>query len=120
MALMPAARPSKAARPRDKSLLPGNPAKKPFACRERNICYIERCRMSNAGNPNFRGAIPPNEDFSDTGPDLAIRGFKGTPEEIERQWLEKVYKGRGDSQKQLTVRAVFIGGVLGMFMSISN
>jgi uncharacterized oligopeptide transporter (OPT) family protein len=52
--------------------------------------------------------------------DLPIQGFKGTPEEIERQWFEKIYTGRGDTQKQLTLRAVLMGGVLGMFMSISN
>jgi hypothetical protein len=26
-----------------------------------------------------------------------VAGFKGTPEEIERQWYEEVYRGRGDS-----------------------
>ena len=25
-----------------------------------------------------------------------IHGFRGTPEEIERQWYEQVYRGRGD------------------------
>ena len=58
--------------------------------------------------------------MSDADLDLPIQGFKGTPEEIERQWFEKIYTGRGDRQKQLTLRAVLMGGVLGMFMSISN
>jgi putative OPT family oligopeptide transporter len=58
--------------------------------------------------------------ISDADLDLAIRGIKGTPEEIERQWFEKIYTGRGDSQKQLTWRAVVMGGILGMFMAISN
>ena len=57
---------------------------------------------------------------SDADLDLPIQGFKGTPDEIERQWFEKIYTGRGDRQKQLTLRAVLMGGVLGMFMSISN
>jgi uncharacterized oligopeptide transporter (OPT) family protein len=57
---------------------------------------------------------------SDADLDLPIQGFKGTPDEIERQWFEKVYTGRGDRQKQLTWRAVLMGGVLGMFMAISN
>jgi uncharacterized oligopeptide transporter (OPT) family protein len=57
---------------------------------------------------------------SDADLDLPILGFKGTPEEIERQWFEKIYTGRGDRQKQLTLRAVLMGGLLGMFMSISN
>jgi uncharacterized oligopeptide transporter (OPT) family protein len=63
-------------------------------------------------------ALP--EVTSDTDLDLPIQGFKGTPDEIERQWFEKIYTGRGDRQKQLTLRAVLMGGVLGMFMSISN
>ena len=47
---------------------------------------------------------PPNDDF-----ELPIGGFQGTAEEIERQWFEKVYKGRGDSMAQLTWRAVLDG-----------
>src|SRR5512136_2663294 len=57
---------------------------------------------------------------SDADLDLPIQGFKGTPDEIERQWFEKIYTGRGDRQKQLTLRAVLMGGVLGMFMALSN
>lgn len=57
---------------------------------------------------------------SDSDLDLALRGFQGTPDDIERQWFEKIYTGRGDRQRQLTWRAVLMGGVLGMFMSISN
>ena len=38
--------------------------------------------------------------------DLPVEGFRGTPEEIERQWYEQVYRGRGDSMLQLTWRAV--------------
>src|SRR5208283_174664 len=57
---------------------------------------------------------------SDADLDLPIRGLQGTPDEIERQWFEKIYTGRGDSQRQLTWRAVLMGGMLGMFMSISN
>src|SRR5438067_8327022 len=64
--------------------------------------------------------LNPQPTVSDDDLDLPIKGFKGTPEEIERQWFEKIYTGRGDSQKQLTLRAVLMGGVLGMFMSISN
>jgi len=41
-----------------------------------------------------------------------------TPEEKDAHWLKHVYQG--DHQRQLTLRAVLIGGVLGMFMSISN
>jgi len=62
---------------------------------------------------------PPHSP-SEADLDLAIRGFQGTPEQIEQQWFERVYTGRGDSQKQLTIRAVLMGGVLGMLMSMSN
>ena len=41
-----------------------------------------------------------------------------TPEQIDRHWFEHTYQG--DRQRQLTVRAVLMGGVLGMFMSLSN
>jgi putative OPT family oligopeptide transporter len=51
---------------------------------------------------------------------LPIDGFQGTPEEIERQWFEKVYKGRGDSMAQLTWRAVIMGSVLGGVLSLTN
>ena len=49
-----------------------------------------------------------------------MEGFSGTPEEIERQWFEKVYRGRGDSMKQLTWRAVLMGSVLGAVLSLTN
>jgi hypothetical protein len=44
---------------------------------------------------------------------LPVQGFRGTPEEIERQWYEQVYRGRGDSMRQLTWRAVSAGVVAG-------
>jgi uncharacterized oligopeptide transporter (OPT) family protein len=69
---------------------------------------------------NSKGALNPSPAISDADLELPIRGFQGTPEEIERQWFERIYTGRGDRQKQLTLRAVLMGGVLGMFMSISN
>jgi uncharacterized oligopeptide transporter (OPT) family protein len=52
--------------------------------------------------------------------ELPIEGFTGTPEEIERQWFEKVYKGRGDSMPQLTWRAILMGSVLGGVLSLTN
>src|SRR5881394_4298936 len=51
---------------------------------------------------------------------LQVEPFVGTPEEIERQWYEKVYKGRGDSMAQLTWRAVIMGSVLGSILSLTN
>ncbi len=52
--------------------------------------------------------------------ELAVAGFQGTPEEIERQWFEQVYKGRGDSMAQLTWRAVLMGSLLGGVLSLTN
>jgi OPT family oligopeptide transporter len=49
-----------------------------------------------------------------------VAGFKGTPEEIERQWYEEVYRGRGDSIAQFTWRAVLIGSCLGGVLSLTN
>jgi OPT family oligopeptide transporter len=57
----------------------------------------------------------PYEDF-----ELPVAGFTGTPEEIEQQWYEKVYLGRGDTLPQLTVRAVVMGSLLGGILSLTN
>ena len=51
---------------------------------------------------------------------LPVAGFEGEPEEIERQWYEQVYRGRGDSMAQLTWRAVLIGSCLGGVLSLTN
>ena len=49
-----------------------------------------------------------------------MAGFQGSPEEIERQWFEQVYTGRGDSMAQLTWRAVLMGSLLGGILSLTN
>jgi OPT family oligopeptide transporter len=59
---------------------------------------------------------PPPEDHFE----LPTAGFQGTPEEIERHWFEKVYRGRGDSMRQLTWRAVLMGSLLGAVLSLTN
>jgi uncharacterized oligopeptide transporter (OPT) family protein len=51
---------------------------------------------------------------------LPVVGFKGTPEEIEREWYEEVYRGHGDSMAQLTWRAVLMGSCLGGVLSLTN
>ncbi len=51
---------------------------------------------------------------------VPVHGFRGTPEEIERQWYEQVYRGRGDSMAQLTWRAVLMGSLLGGVLSLTN
>lgn len=52
--------------------------------------------------------------------ELPVDGFKGTAEEIERQWYEKCYLGRGDTVKQLTWRSIIMGWVLGGILSLTN
>jgi putative OPT family oligopeptide transporter len=61
----------------------------------------------------------PAEPSGESRP-LPVQGFRGTPEEIERQWYEQVYRGRGDRMAQLTWRAVVMGSVLGGVLSITN
>ncbi len=56
-----------------------------------------------------------HEDFQ-----LPVAGFQGTAEEVEHQWFEQVYKGRGDTMLQLTWRAVLMGSVLGGILSLTN
>jgi OPT family oligopeptide transporter len=60
-----------------------------------------------------------NETAVESHP-LPVQVFRGTPEEIERQWYEQVYRGRGDRLAQLTWRAVLMGSVLGGVLSITN
>lgn len=64
---------------------------------------------------NDPSAHPTPNDF-----ELPVDGFKGTPEEIERQWFEQVYTGRGDSMAQLTWRTVLMGSLLGGVLSLTN
>ena len=60
-------------------------------------------------------AVDPNFDQP-----LRVEGFKGTPDEIERQWYQEVYLGRGDIMPQLTWRALIVGTVLGGVLSLTN
>ncbi len=62
----------------------------------------------------------PTAPEAETDFELPVEGFRGTPEEIERQWFEQVYKGRGDTMPQLTWRAVLMGAVLGGVLSLTN
>ncbi len=68
-----------------------------------------------AGADGHGDGAPHLEDY-----ELPIEGFKGTPDEIERQWFEKCYKGRGDTIAQLTLRAVLMGSVLGGVLALTN
>jgi OPT family oligopeptide transporter len=66
-------------------------------------------------NDNSATTVDPYENF-----ELPVAGFEGTPEEIEQQWYEKVYLGRGDTLPQLTVRAIVMGSILGGILSLTN
>ncbi len=66
-------------------------------------------------SPNPGSDRAPEQEYQ-----LPVEGFKGTPEQIERQWFEKCYKGRGDSMLQLSWRAVIMGSLLGGILSLTN
>jgi uncharacterized oligopeptide transporter (OPT) family protein len=55
-----------------------------------------------------------------TEPTTGLPGLpqNASPEEKDQYWYTHVYQG--DKQRQLTLRAVLTGGILGMFMSLSN
>ena len=61
-------------------------------------------------------------DTADANRDVPLRvdGFRGTPAQIERQWFEQVYRGRGDVMPQLTWRALWMGTALGGVLSLTN
>lgn len=63
---------------------------------------------------------PAPEDANNADAPLRVAGFTGTPEEIERQWFNEVYKGRGDTLPQLTFRAVIMGMMLGGVLALTN
>jgi uncharacterized oligopeptide transporter (OPT) family protein len=65
--------------------------------------------------PNHQAGLAADPDRP-----LPIAIFKGTPEAIEQQWYDEVYRGRGDSMAQLTWRAVLMGSALGGVLSLTN
>jgi putative OPT family oligopeptide transporter len=71
--------------------------------------------MKETSPTTLKESIKHDEEFK-----LPVEGFTGTPEEIQRQWFEQVYRGRGDSMKQLTWRAVLMGSMLGGVLSLTN
>ncbi len=63
----------------------------------------------------FEEAEVPLEDVP-----IPVEPFKGSPEEIERQWFEQLYLKRGAHMRQLTWRAIITGTLLGSFLSLAN
>lgn len=69
---------------------------------------------------NESSVTAPTPPEATEDPPLFVEGFQGTPEEIEQQWYQKVFRGRGDTMAQLTLRAVMMGSVLGGILSLTN
>ncbi|MEW5702129.1 MAG: OPT family oligopeptide transporter [Candidatus Zixiibacteriota bacterium] len=75
----------------------------------------QQSRHSAGGREDAAGPHDAYEEY-----ELPVEGFRGAPEEVERQWYERCYVGRGDTIKQLTWRAVIMGWVLGGILSLTN
>jgi putative OPT family oligopeptide transporter len=69
------------------------------------------------GRP-LHGGVPAPDPHLERA--LPITPFTGTAGEIERHWLDTVFHGRGDTMRQLTLRAVLMGSVLGGVLSLTN
>jgi OPT family oligopeptide transporter len=65
-----------------------------------------------------REASVPHDPYENY--ELPVEGFKGTAEEIEQQWYDQCYVGRGDTVKQLTWRSIIMGWILGSILSLTN
>jgi len=79
-------------------------------------------RPDDTANPKMTQSVQDIPAARSSAYDLPLRveGFKGNQEEIERQWFEEVYRGRGDSMPQLTLRAIVMGNVLGGILCLTN
>lgn len=60
----------------------------------------------------------PETTQSDPNPSVPQLPLDATPEQKDEHWFKYVYQG--DKMPQLTLRAVMMGGILGMAMSLSN
>ena len=65
-------------------------------------------------------ALRAETDDLNLDPPLRVEGFRGTQAQIERQWYEEVYRGRGDVMPQLTWRAIWMGTAIGSVLSLTN
>src|SRR5437016_14601378 len=71
---------------------------------------------SSAGNARPGEPANPSPSSADGAQErgaLPIAGFQGTPEEIERQWYERAYRGRVDRMRPLTWRRALLASVPG-------
>jgi len=93
------------------------PARRPAQDRTRNSPAVNQACLPATKRENFAGM----SDHEKSGSVPLVPPPpppEATPEEKDTYWITHVYQG--DHQRQLTVRAVLMGGLLGMLMSISN
>ncbi|MCC6358111.1 MAG: OPT/YSL family transporter [Phycisphaerales bacterium] len=83
-------------------------------------CPAPGCGAMNHASAVYCSRCGAELPHGDGDYELPIKGFEGTPDEVERQWFEKCYKGRGDTMLQLTWRAVLLGSLLGGILSLTN
>jgi uncharacterized oligopeptide transporter (OPT) family protein len=69
-------------------------------------------------NPDQKPNPPLNVSLTQPTTTLPTLPDDASPEEKDLYWLDHIYQG--NTQRQLTFRAVLTGGLLGMFMCISN
>jgi OPT family oligopeptide transporter len=74
--------------------------------------------MAGSTSPTSPDSQTPSDLGHEFGPDVPALRQGATAEEKDAHWFQHVYQG--DRMPQLTWRAVIIGGVLGMLMSVSN
>ncbi len=97
------------------------PARIPAAVEDPITCVLSLVEQSKEVGPmpdEKRAPLPAHDPYEEY--ELPVDGFQGTADEIERQWYEKCYVGRGDTVKQLTWRAVIMGWALGGVLSLTN
>lgn len=70
--------------------------------------------MSNGSDDKDKLAVSPTQPVASLPP----LPENASPDEKDLYWYTHIYQG--DKQKQLTLRAVLMGGILGMFMALSN
>src|SRR5439155_682502 len=68
--------------------------------------------------PDQKPNPPVNVSLTQPTTTLPTLPDDASPEEKDLYWLDHIYQG--NTQRQLTFRAVLTGGLLGMFMCISN
>lgn len=71
-----------------------------------------------AGPSSSSESVKVDEGTSMFGPGVPAFPENATAEQKDAHWFKHVYQG--DKMPQLTLRAVLMGGVLGMLMSVSN